>query len=580
MNTAKVAALTLCAILFLAAVAEAVKHRTEGRLSRSNSKASTLKSWIQKRAELDPEARSKLKSWIQKRAVNFVAKLSKIASNLKLSLPWDNQGNLKDGKPFDQNAINKGVDALVTQLQNAPDDAFKPDASELQSSNADDDALLESADGMINPDEPLSTDVDNDILQAVDEEIKGASDPEDALIGYAGKALTRADAGTFMADNTDFENTPDDAHVDNPKSFLEIRETRARLLHRNREGGSRRGKDRAEVIDQFIKTLKKISMPKTISAGVGGNVGPFGSSIDLAFDMNAQNLSVVHCLSAVLGTDSIGVGANYHVQVGWPSESASPEGISVGVSGCWSFAAAGVPLSLGGALSWAADGITEAWKKFNDTINKAHTANKTLVEGSGGKFKIAMQTLQDKAKDTWKAATDLAQVAKSALPTLKGSWFVSFAVGVGISPEKIVGGADVTVSNCILVGKPHHMKLWKLIMGLFLVSGPAGAVAGLFSWMTYHTDVVKQKLEKLKEKFVKIKKAVSTFAKVSTEKMKNFWIAPVLAVTKQTIEKLKGVPTAVTTGLQKMKTIYFFPTNGPLLEAIQSTRQKLHTCKG
>jgi protein dpy-30 len=146
---------------------------------------------------------------------------------------------------------------------------------------------VESADGMINPDEPLSTDVDNDILQAVDEEIKGASDPEDALIGYAGKALTRADAGTFMADNTDFENTPDDAHVDNPKSFLEIRETRARLLHRNREGGSRRRKDRAEVIDEFIKTLKKIKMPKTISAGVGGNVGPFGSSIDLAFDMNA-----------------------------------------------------------------------------------------------------------------------------------------------------------------------------------------------------------------------------------------------------------------------------------------------------
>jgi hypothetical protein len=332
-------------------------------------------------------------------------------------------------------------------------------------------------------------------------------------------------------------------------------------------------------------------------AGVGGNLGPFAGSIDLAFDMNAETMGVVSCLSALLGTDSIGVGVNYHVQAGWygknqnnpPGKPAGTKptltgvwgGITAGVTGSVSFTAANVPLSIGAGIGWGANGITDAWKEFSDTITKAHTADKTLVQGSGSKAAISMKTLQSKAKDAWQAAKKLAKVATALLPNTDDTLVANIAVGTTASLSSLAVGADAIVGYCTVIEpeNPTPMKLWKLILGLFLVSGPPGAVAGLFSWMAYHSDVVMEKLKQLKGKLVKIGKAMSTFAKVAANKIKNFWIARVLPATQDTIANFKGLvdteKAVLVKGLQKMKTVYFFPTGNLLSNLVTGAKTKL-----
>jgi hypothetical protein len=78
---------------------------------------------------------------------------------------------------------------------------------------------------------------------------------------------------------------------------------------------------------------------------------------------------------------------------------------------------------------------------------------------------------------------------------------------------------------------------------------------------------------------VKIGKAMSTFAKVAANKIKNFWIARVLPATQDTIANFKGLvdteKAVLVKGLQKMKTVYFFPTGNLLSNLVTGAKTKL-----
>jgi hypothetical protein len=239
---------------------------------------------------------------------------------------------------------------------------------------------------------------------------------------------------------------------------------------------------------------------------------------------------------------------------------------------------------LGAALGWGANPIRDAWKTFNDTIQAAHAKNTALVEsttGANAKSKISMSTLKTAAADAYAAVQLLSSAALATLPNGDDTVIASVAVGTGISASTLAAGADVIVGYC---GVPFEtkpkLKLWKLLLGLFIVSGPPGAIAGLFSWMAYHVTEVSEAMKKIGAKLLKVGKTVATFAKVLAGQMKNFWLARVLPAGKSTLSAFKEIlpkqKALVQNTLKKgAKVVYFFPQGNMLKEMIGKTKQKL-----
>jgi hypothetical protein len=102
--------------------------------------------------------------------------------------------------------------------------------------------------------------------------------------------------------------------------------------------------------------------------------------------------------------------------------------------------------------------------------------------------------------------------------------------------------------------------------------------------MAYHSDVIIAALKNLKGKLVKIGKTISTFAKVAASKIKNFWVARVVPASKESVAKFKnivaGQKAALEKGLQKMKTVYFFPTGNMLKDLVTQAKAKLKNFLG
>jgi len=248
------------------------------------------------------------------------------------------------------------------------------------------------------------------------------------------------------------------------------------------------------------------------------------------------------------------------------------------------FAAASVPLSVGAAISWGASGLEKAWEDFVDKVKKAHTSDKSIVSDPGTKdASINLKTIVSKVKanpifkDLVAAKDLLVKGVLGAMPNLNEPIVANVAIGTGVSPATLAAGADLMVNKCVVKGGASKVKLWKMLLGLFLVSGPPGAIAGLFSWMAHHTADVKAALEKLKGKLVKVGQTVITWGK----NIANFWTGRLMPATKEVLALLakdaKDVADKLTKAVSTAKTkiTYFFAEGGFLKKLVSNLKDKL-----
>jgi hypothetical protein len=535
-----------------------------------------------------------IKSYIAKKAKQLTDKIGAIATKLGVTFP-------APGTQLTQDQAQNAAKDLATKTQAAADSEYHSNTAAGANGEVIDHATTFNSIITTAPDAP-SDDHDGDTTQAATE----AAGTSDAFYGLAARLTNRAEA----ASSTDNDMTPP-ADADVPQATdsdqtLSLLESEDRVnLSRNRMFRRRR---RGSVVDfvktvgkTFLATMKKLKtlVPQTISAGIGGNAGPLAFSVDLGIDYNLESMGVIACVGGLFGTDSIGISGNYHMQVGWYGTNQYKSGtdfsgvwagFSAGVTASVGFAAANIPLSVGAAIAWGANGIADKWKEFQKQLTAIHTASPAVVASSptpnananssgGAKFSINFSDAKNAALKGWKdlvAAKDLLlDSIKATLPNGDDTIVANVAIGTGLSPATLAAGADIFVSYCatpwVSTGKT---KLWKLLLASFVTSGPAGAVLGLVSWMTYHADVVKQTIDAAEAKIKAGLAAVSAAATSLKTAAFNFFSGKLVAASAKMIAAAKAAGQTVKAGAK-----FFFATGKTLSGLLTDFGNKLKDAK-
>jgi len=230
--------------------------------------------------------------------------------------------------------------------------------------------------------------------------------------------------------------------------------------------------------------------------------------------------------------------------------------------------------------------LSEAWENFVKRVKEVHAKDPSIVEDNGTRdAAISLKAVAQKAKGTAGkiyqdliAAKDL--IVKGVLgtmPNLDEPIVGQIAIGTGVSPADLAAGADLQVGKCVVKGAAANVKLWKMLLGLFLVSGPPGAIAGLFSWMAYHPAKVSEALKALKGKLVNIGRTVASWAKG----IANFWTGRLMPATKEVLDLMAKdakdlaakLNNAMTTA--KVKITYFFAEGGFLKKLVSNLKEKI-----